>query len=103
MRAELELTGIIADDHRCGQCLDPAPQRRLGGDRHRIGAHLALDRGAIVPQLTKRFESAGRKGSFEPTFGNAICLSDARWSPQSLVYLRAIKPAVDDTSVSTKR
>ncbi len=51
MRADLELTGIIADDHRCGQQimgLDTAPQRRLGGDQHRIGAHLEFGNAELV-------------------------------------------------------
>jgi len=38
--ADVELTGIIADNHGVGQKamrLDAAPQRPLGGDQHRIG------------------------------------------------------------------
>ena len=41
--ADLELAGIVADDHRFGEQamrLDAAPQRALGGDLHRIGRHL---------------------------------------------------------------
>ena len=38
--ADIELTGIVADNHRVGQKamrLDAAPQRPIGGDQHRIG------------------------------------------------------------------
>ena len=40
MPADIELAGIVGDDHRLGEQavgLDAAPQRRFGGDPHRIG------------------------------------------------------------------
>jgi len=40
---DVELPGIIADNHGVGQeavRLDAAPQRSLGGDQHRIGVDL---------------------------------------------------------------
>ena len=51
MRADFELTGIIADDHRLGQQavgLDAAPQGRLGGDQHRIGADLEFGNAKLI-------------------------------------------------------
>ena len=45
MLADIELTGVVADDHGVGEeavCLDAAPQRRLGGD-HR-GVRIDLER-----------------------------------------------------------
>ena len=40
MPADIELAGVVADDHRLGEQavgLDAAPQRPFGGDPHRIG------------------------------------------------------------------
>src|SRR5215470_18559185 len=51
VRADFELTGIIADDHRLGQQavgLDAAPQRRLGGDQHWIGADLEFGNAKLI-------------------------------------------------------
>lgn len=48
--ADIELTGIVADDHRVGEQavrLDAAPQRPFGGDLHRIGRD--LERGDAEP------------------------------------------------------
>ena len=39
MLADIELTGIVADDHGVGEeavRLDAAPQRRLGGEHHGV-------------------------------------------------------------------
>ena len=41
--ADLELAGIVADDHRVAEQavrLDAAPQRAFGGDQHGIGRDL---------------------------------------------------------------
>src|SRR5712691_3800631 len=41
--ADIELTGVVTDNNGVGEKtvrLDAAPQGALGGDQHRIGAHL---------------------------------------------------------------
>jgi hypothetical protein len=43
MLADLELSGVVADDHALAQeavVLNAAPQRTFGGDQHRVGIDL---------------------------------------------------------------
>lgn len=63
--ADVELAGVVADDHGIGQEAvrrDAAPQRALGGDAHGIGGHLESGDAEVLEMRLPRRRAKVRSG-----------------------------------------